>query len=47
MTVQTKARQQSAGRVQEGVTQPLQRGIALGRNGEEIRRIRTNGNDPF
>jgi hypothetical protein len=47
MTVQTKARQQSAGRAQDSIAQPLQRGIALGRNGEEIRRIRTNGNDPF
>ncbi|HVT27672.1 MAG TPA: hypothetical protein VHE81_06600 [Lacipirellulaceae bacterium] len=49
MTVATKSRQQSVGRE---TTAPapgsaLGRGIAVGRNGEEIRRIRQSGNDPY
>lgn len=44
MAVQAKARQQTVGRETDT---KLGRGIALGRNGEQIRRISTTGTDPY
>lgn len=44
MAVQAKARQQTVGRETE---QALGRGVAIGRNGEQIRRARSSSSDPY
>lgn len=43
----TKPRQQVAGRAPLAPEAKYTPGVAVGRNGEQIRRIRTSGNDPY
>ena len=45
MTAQTKTRQQTVGRT--STPEALPRGVALGRNGEQIRRVKTSTNDQY
>ena len=45
MTAQTKTRQQTVGRT--ATPEALPRGVALGRNGEQIRRVKTSTNDQY
>lgn len=47
MTVATKSRQQTVGRETVVPNTPLGRGVAAGRSGETIRRVKSSSDDPY
>src|SRR6185437_956115 len=47
MTVATKSRQQTVGREAVVPSAALGRGVAAGRNGESIRRVKSSSDDPY